>query len=333
MSQIVIPEIYCPFPAQINPNLALCEKQTLEWGKTFRLLKSEASLKFYHDMACPLYTCMCHPRADLEELLLISNWYLLCTLYDDHFDDGEIGEKLDDMRLVHEHLLAVIQLNPSLPPQGPAAEAFVDTYQRARRLASPTWLQRWVLHHAEFFAGQRMEAESRTHKRIPTVQEGIANRRSTYATATLLDFIELAGHIEIPPEIYTSQSFQAPYQAAQNIIGWSNDILSIEKEAARGDVNNMVGILQHERGCSLQEAVNELCAMISAETRRFEHLVQDFPSSSAAIDRDIRTYMVDLGSWIRGNLDLHLITVRYENYPKPGTAHVYLEDILPAAHL
>jgi len=194
--------------------------------------------------------------------------------------------------------------------------ALSDTWQRARQLTSLTWQRRFANHHAEYFASQRQEVANRLHQQIPDMQAYIINRRASSFSTTSMDLIELAHHIEIPVEIYESQPFQAMLNSMYDIVGWTNDVYSLPKELARGEVNNLVLVMQHEEGGSLQDAINRVCAMINRETQHFQELVQCLPSYPAEVDRAIRAYMVDVGHYIRTALDYERTGSRYQGQVK-----------------
>lgn len=331
MESLIIPDIYCPFPSLINPNVEQAKKHTLEWAKDFRLIRRETSHHHFLITSAAQFGCAVHPTAALEELFFCCDWYGLITLFDDHFDDSERGKRPEFLQPIHEHLLNVLHNPPKAIPQGSAAEAFADMRQRATRLTSPTWQRYFVQHHAEFFAGQLQDAENRAAQRIPDIQACIDNRLKTYGTLIVYDLLQLASHFEIPTEIYESPPFQAVLQAAGHIMGWTNDVFSVERELKFGEVNNLVGVLLHTQGGSLQEAVNHACALIEAETRHMQKLIQNLPRYPAGVDRNIQTFLDDVGIWIRGHLDAHRHILRYLGYYfEPGQASIYLEEILPS---
>lgn len=332
MESLVIPDIYCPFPSLTNPNIEQAKKHSLEWAKDFRLIQRDAAQQHFLIAGVAHFGCSVHPKAALEELCFCCDWYCLITLFDDHFDDTERGKEPELLRLIHDHLLAVLQNPPKAIPQGLAAEAFSDIQQRAARLAPPTWQKHFVQHHADFFAGQLQDAENRAAQHIPDIQACISNRLRTYGTLIVFDAIQLVRHFELPAEIYASPPFQAVLQAAGNVMGWTNDVFSVERELKFGEVNNLVGVVQHVQGGSLQDTVNHVCALIETETRHLQKLIQDLPEYPTEVDRDIHTFLDDLGSWIRGNLDAHRQILRYlGHYFEPGKASTYLEEILPPA--
>jgi hypothetical protein len=332
MESITIPPIYCPFPSRISPHLERVRRHTLEWVQRFRLVQKEVALQYYIATDFSGFSCRVYPDGGLEELFFINDWVLWILLFDDWFDDSGLGARPAYMYQVHQHLLAILQDPPLAPPQGPIAEALFDIWQRADSLVSDAWKKRFAQHHADYFAACRWDAENRAHKRIPEVQAYIENRRNSVANPISFDLFDLSLHIEFPVEIRESSPFQAVLQAANDIVAWTNDVYSFKKELAHGDVNNLVLAVQHAQHCSLQEAMNQVCAMIETRTRQFQEMVQHFPSYSAEVDPEIRHYLFDLGKWIRGPLDWYHQSLRYVDveYTELGKASSYLEEgILP----
>ena len=334
MELITIPDIYCPFPSQISPHLEHVCTHTLEWVQRFRLVQKEATLRYYLAADFSGFSCRVYPNGSLEELFFINDWVIWIMLFDDWFDDSGLGTQPAYMYQVHQHLLAILQDPPRVTPQGPVAEALFDIWQRADGLASSTWKKRFTQHHADYFAACRWDAENRAHKRVPDVHAYIENRRNSVANTISFDMFDLSQHIEFPAEIYESEPFQAVLQAANNIVAWTNDVYSLKKELAHGDVCNLVVAMQGQHG-SLQEAVNHVCAMVETETRRFQKMVQCFPTYSTEFDHNISQYLFDLGKWIRGPLDWYHRTLRYIDveYTEQGKASSYLEEILPFSEL
>ncbi len=335
IESITIPEIYCPFPSQLSPHLEHLRKQTLQWVQDFRLVQQEAALQRYIAADLSRFSCRVYANASLDELLFIDCWVSWITLFDDWFDDSGLWAQSAYMYQIHKHLLDLLQDPPLAVPQGPAAEALFDIWQRADGLASPAWKKRFAQHHADYFAACRWDSENRAHKRVPDVLGYIEHRRNSVANTISFDMFDLSEHIEIPAEIYESQSFQALLNTANDIVSWHNDLYSVRKELAHDDIcSNLVFTLQYPQQCSLQEAVNQVCARLETETRRFQEMVQNF-STYSAVHPEVCQYLFDLGRWIRGPLDWYQETLRYVEveYTERGKASSYLEGILPFPEL
>jgi 5-epi-alpha-selinene synthase len=98
---------------------------------------------------------------------------------------------------------------------------------------------------------------------------------------------------------------------ANNVVCWSNDIISLDKEMKRGDVHNLVLALRCEHQLVLQEAIDHAGELHDAEVRAFIDLEPRLPSFGAAVDAELARYVVILRSWMRGNLDWSHASGRY----------------------
>ena len=97
---------------------------------------------------------------------------------------------------------------------------------------------------------------------------------------------------------------------ANELVCWSNDLVSLDKELQQGDVHNLVQVLQHEHGLSLQGAVEQatqqhdetLVAYLGAEQRVKEQF-SDW--------QELATYLELLRARIRGIHDWAIVSGRY----------------------
>jgi 5-epi-alpha-selinene synthase len=332
MDHFVIPDIYCPFPSLISPHLEQVQAHAQEWINAIGLVPQGTAQSSFLTYEVPWMICGVYPDAGLEELFLCSDWYSWGFTYDDLCDNS--GPDTHELDLIQAHLLAVFQASPPAsvqeaiaPTASPLVTALSDIWQQARQQTSTTWQRRFAYHHVEYFASLQQEAANRLHQQIPNVQAYIANRRLTAASTVCLDLIELVHHIEIPVEVYESQSFQTILNSVYDIVHWTNDVYSLPKELARGEVNNLVVVVQYEEGGSLQDALNHVCAMINRETLRFRKLVECLPSYSEDVDRVIHTYLVDVGHYIRTALDYERVGSRYQGQKKHSGPALQVENV------
>jgi len=91
---------------------------------------------------------------------------------------------------------------------------------------------------------------------------------------------------------------------ANRAICWSNDLFSIHKELAHGDVHNLAIVLQHESALSIGDAVAAAVRMHDDAIRQFE---RDEPGLPPAMHR----FVDALKGWVRANLDWSIETGRY----------------------
>ena len=99
--------------------------------------------------------------------------------------------------------------------------------------------------------------------------------------------------------------------ASHNAVCWANDVISLEKELARGDVHNLVLVLAHDEGLDLREAVDRVAHTHDAEVEEFVRLSSRLPSFGVAVDEHLGRYVAALQARIKGNLDWSLESARY----------------------
>ena len=336
MEGIVIPVFYCPFPSQLNPLVETVNTHTLNWVQQFHLVEKEAALRRFHASRFAWLTARAYPTATFEELALANDFLVWLFMLDDQFDDGAIGRQPDRTQLIMSTLIALVTLDeasqsvssPSL--RGAVAASLVDLWQRMLPHTTPAWRERFLRHLHDYFASYDWETQNRTQGRIPGVETYIEKRQDTGAMLLALDFIDLTEQVSMEPEVYASTEVQTLIRTTNNAVCWSNDIISLEKERTRGDVNNLVLAVQHARQCSLQAAVDHVNAMITEQVQLFIETEQRLLALFPANRRDMQKYIAVMRAWIRGNLDWSAETHRYSHVEPntEGKGVSYLESIL-----
>jgi hypothetical protein len=181
-------------------------------------------------------------------------------------------------------------------------------------------MRRFTRSVKEYLAATVWEAINRVQGAVPDLETYLVMRRLTNALQTDTCLIELAEATRLPPDVFKHQHLQRLMQASENIVAWGNDIVSLAKEMQCGDVHNLVLVLQHAYGCSLQEAVHRATAMHNAELQVFLDLESRLPSFSAAVDRNLACYVAVLHARMRGSLDWASTSGRYRRHAPPSTS-------------
>jgi len=115
-----------------------------------------------------------------------------------------------------------------------------------------------------------------------------------------------------------------------------NDVYSLEKEEARGDMDNLVLVLEHTRRCTREEAIGAAQGEVGRRCARFEELAAEVPAMCAhlalpaAQRAAVSTYVDVLTAWICGYHAWETETLRYttalEVLPRSGPG--YFENVL-----
>jgi hypothetical protein len=335
MKNIVLPTFYCPFPPQVNPLVEAVNMYTFNWVQRFHLVEKEAARRRFAASRFAWLTARVYPTTGFEELALANDLLVWLFMLDDQFDDGLIGRQVEHTQAILHILFTLVALegdgqDTSSPLfEGAVAASLVDIWRRLLPRTTSLWRERFFQHVRDYFISYDWETQNRAQGRIPPIDTYIEKRQDTGAMLLALDFIDITEHVSLPDEIYGSAEMQTLMRTTNNAVCWANDIISLEKERARGDVNNLVLAVQYARQCSLQVAVDVVNAMITEQVQLFLETVPRLLLLFPASIQDIEKYVAIMRAWMRGNLDWSFETQRYSHVEQNTMGVSYLESILP----
>lgn len=112
--------------------------------------------------------------------------------------------------------------------------------------------------------------------------------------------VKRTGHFELPPEIYHAPQIRVIRRAGIDIPILCNSIYSAEREALRGDVDNIVFSIEQE-GRSREQAFGDICHLID----------DDYVASLSRAVGELPHFFDALGVHleIRKNVDLYVRTI------------------------
>jgi hypothetical protein len=342
MQALVIPDIFCPFPSQMNPHVESAKQQLMAWIQQFGLVQKETARQRFLRADFASFAACTYPTASKADLALVSDWFAWLFLVDDQLDDGVVGRNLDLARRCMNDLLNVLREDPNLLPpsfgtstddpaySSSAVAALADLWRRSAPGMSDEWRSRFMRHVEDCFAAAYWEAQNRIRGVVPDVPTYITKRRDTGAIYICMDLIDVVEQLDLPLYLYRSAIFQDLLDTASNVVCWGNDLYSLEKERELGEYHNLVLVVQHAQQLGEQEAIDVVCRMISSEVERFialeEQIFTIFPEHAESL----RKYLAGMKSWMRGNLDWSSETQRYYYIEKAilGESSAYLDAIM-----
>ncbi len=318
----VIPELYCPFPPEVNPHADAVHAHTLAWARRFGLAKDEAGFERVRASKFARLVARAYPRAPRDELAIAADWNTWLFLLDDECDEAGIGKRPDRLAALHDRCLEVLsgqaldRLSVPLRPRPGRADvsllrALHELRWRMQERMPQSWIDRFTVSVAEYFEAAVWEAGNRERGEWPNSVTYIRMRPYTGALYTVLDLIELSEGATLPLVVRKHPVYQALMLITNNVVCWYNDLFSIPKERAHGDMHNLALILQHQEDISLQEAVDGVAALAKQEIERFIAIERDLPSFGVEADGLVRRFVAGLCAWMRGNLDWSYESGRY----------------------
>ena len=331
------PRILSPFPYHINPHAEEARAHLGAWVTRAGLVCRDSARIRFTEADFSWFAAMVYPTADAQHLNLMADWFAWFFVLDDHLDDGGIGRSLDELGELAGQMQAVIEspdfgaefvARPSVPP---VVSSLAELWTRTARDMTPYWRWRFVDHVARGLAAAAVwEAGNRVNDRVPDEAAYIENRRHTGAIYVCMDLIEVVERICLPGVVCESEPFTAALDAACNVVCWTNDYYSLAKERSLGEVHNLVRVVQHHRGLTMQEACAHVCRAVCSETEHYlsleRRLLEAHPDHAAALTR----YAAGMRTWMRGNLDWSSRTRRYQSVADlhPAGPGGYLESAL-----
>ncbi|MFE1173041.1 terpene cyclase [Streptomyces sp. NPDC058773] len=331
-----MPDIFCPFPHRINPHVEEARAHLVDWTRHTGLIEREAAGKRFAKADFGWFAAMVYPTADAARLNLMADWFAWLFLVDDQLDDGSVGRSLDWARDIVDGMRAVLEspdhgaaaaADPNVPV---AVSALADLWLRTAPDATADWRRRFVRHLDDCLTvAATWEAGNRVEGTVPDEKTYIEMRRHTGAIYVCMDLIDIVERIDVPESVHGGAAFTEALDAACNVVCWTNDVYSLEKERALGEVHNLVHIVEHHRGLDTHRALEVVCAATSTETRLFlakeRDLLAAFPGHHAVL----LPSLAGMRTWMRGNLDWSRSTKRYRAVD--GEEHIRPDEYLEAS--
>lgn len=310
---VVLPDLYCPFPPAVNPARDAAQIHTEGWAAHHGLIQGELARRRFRAARYGWLAARAYPYVALAELEIVTDWNVWLFMLDDQCDESGAGRQPERLRPILDRFLAVLADPGAVVPDGPLSTSLAELWERMRGAAAPGWDTRFVASAADYFDACLWEAANRAAGRVPSVADYVHYRPATGGLLTDVDLIEVAEHLFLPDEVRLRPDVQALVSMCNNVVCWSNDIISLPKETRRGDVHNLVLALKAAHDLSLQEAVDAAAAMHDREAARFLEVEAALPSFGKEVDAALSRYVGVLRSWMRGNLDWSFESGRY--YP------------------
>ena len=316
-----------PFPAETNPHIDAARIHLDRWVRQFGVIRKEASARRFARADFAWFAGRTYPTADESDLQLVGDCFAWLFLLDDQLDDGSVGRDLNQVAGIKQ-ALAVILLGPHRPArkpaesdsaaQAPLVNALADLWWRLDGRTTSAWRHRFFRHVAAGAMAALWEAQNRVQNVVPDEDDYIQQRRHTGAIYVCMDFIDVVERIDIPVDVYESPLFQDTLKAACDVVCWTNDIFSLEKEHSLGERHNLVSVVEHHRRLTRQQAVAHVAQAIAAEVQRFVELEPQLLQHFEAHHEPLAKYLAGMRSWMRGNYDWSSSTRRYRELEAPA---------------
>ncbi|KUN09218.1 hypothetical protein AQI95_05060 [Streptomyces yokosukanensis] len=209
------------------------------------------------------------PRASGDQLDLAVDAVVVATFLDDQFD-GPLATRPRRVAAACATFIDVISSGGVAPTgAGPLVGAFAQVWRRLAHQASPAWLERTGRHWRWYLTAYAEEARNRAHRRTPTRAEYFSLRRKTGFVYAMLDLSQKAYGFEVPPHLDADATVRRMLDITADVVDTLNDVHSVEKEESRGDLHNLVLVIEHEVGCDRSTSITEIQRLIHSWCEEF----------------------------------------------------------------
>lgn len=144
---------------------------------------------------------------------------------------------------------------------------------------------------------------------VPTLAEHLELRRHTFAHRLWLDLLELTARYELPDWLRDSDAYRRAGLASQDFCAWYNDLCSLSKDLAAGDVHNIGICLVHHQGLTAREAADETHRMVCGRLDDFRAAEREVLDLVAGVPPRLRTAvhscLFNMRNWISSTYWFH----------------------------
>ncbi|PNE40149.1 MULTISPECIES: terpene synthase family protein [Streptomyces] len=308
-----------PFSPRVSPDVEAARHRSLAWCRRQNLVTHPVDeQRFLRWDIAGLMATWC-PEASRDQLDLTVDAVVVATFLDDHID-SPLADQPDQVDVVCRDFTTVIASEGSSPPHaGPLVTAFAEVWRRLAHGATPGWLERTGQHWQWYVGAYTQEANNRAHRRIPTRAEHFALRRRSGFVYAMLDLSQKAYGFELPHRLYAHPVLRRMLDITADVVDTLNDVHSLEKEESRGDLHNLVLVIEHEQGCDRRTSIREIQRMITSWCEEFRTLERQLTAPGAGQDADVASRMADaMRSAMSGYLHWSRTCARYSRLVPPG---------------
>ncbi|MFF7736540.1 terpene cyclase [Streptomyces sp. NPDC007984] len=315
----------------ISPDLEGARRHNLDWVRRTGLVGDDRSLAWYVSWDMPRLAALGFPHARGPALDLLADAMGFFFVFDDQFD-GPLGRDPAETARVCQVLVDIAHGAPPPPGADPCTRAFADIRTRSTEGAHPAWTARTAHEWEYYFAAQAHEARGRLRGTPADLATYFQVRRGIAATDLPLSLGERAAGLTVPASAFHSPELRLMRRDAIDVTLMCNDVYSLEKEEARGDMDNVVLVLERARLLPRREALIAAREEVDRRVLRFQDLAGQVPAVCAQLGlcerqrADVACYVRVMTAWMSGYHAWQSGTQRYRDalrvVPPSGPGHL-----------
>ena len=305
-SHVVVPPLYCPLPSAIHPDAAKIGEKSLAWMEELGFFAKDGPQEGLRESLVRTnaaeWACRIAPRGNRHRLQIVSDWTHLGFAIDDcRFDAGDMARQPQALIPMMMGLMAQLDHPEGPVPDDPFAIGLRDLSARARACAPAAVVRRWVEGNMEWFFAVACLTSYRTAGAMPSLADYVNLGPRDRAMKLTGALIEMAEGTYLPDTERESAPVRTVTQAANLLVTIANDLFSLNRETEHAVLeSNIVGVVQHERCCTREQALHQVAALHDRIMCRYLTLCEEIrPTASKGVHR----HLSQLDHLIRGNVE------------------------------
>ncbi|MGH8581441.1 MAG: terpene synthase family protein [Gammaproteobacteria bacterium] len=316
LSKLIVPSSW---PATANACTDAAHEATKALALTLELITPDQIQRFDASRFA-LLSSFAYPNATLERFKICNDWLVWLFFFDDQADDQtDLGQCPLTLRDYMEACLAVLRTG-AMRPNPTGLELFtLNIRNRMLPIASDAWLLRFADDVEDYlYKGTLKAADNWMRGTTPDVEPYLLQRQYDSAVYTCQDLIEITAEgLELPAEILSDARCQTLRRLCTQVVAFTNDIFSYEKEVLKHrNPNNILDVLMLRRSLPLTEATSQAVGLINNAIESFIAHEQDLQPEIRG-DKRLHAYVHGMKAWMRGNLLWSVLTGRYRSPTSP----------------
>ncbi|GGV22145.1 Epi-isozizaene synthase [Streptomyces filipinensis] len=284
---LALPRIETGFSRRLHPYWPQLQIQTRTWLREQRLMSPSIVERFADDLRYTDLVAGYYLGATDELLAAIADFSAWFFALDDRHDRDVVHGRSEAWRELCAGLHAVLaEPHRHRRHADPLVSALADCLVRMGSHLADTWNSRFTEHFHPVVDAYDREFRNRAHHTVPNVAEYVELRRLTFAHELWIDLLEPTAGCELPASLRNDTVFRRAALVTQDFAAWYNDLCSLPKELAGGEVHNLgISLICHE-GMSPRRAAAEVHRRVSGCVEIF---LATEPAVLALADRTAQT--------------------------------------------
>ncbi|CAO5151606.1 Terpene cyclase [Frankia sp. AiPs1] len=264
---IRVPEKIHPAAEQIGHNL-------LGWASRVGLVADDRERARLDAARFHLLAARILPDAPEGGVEIFAQWVLWLFHLDDEQDEGAMGRSAELVHATYAAITSIVEGKPA-PAGAPASvTALADLWVRTARGMSVQWRRRileHIHHHRDAFLTQVAHRQNGT---LASPEEYPSLRRDDNAMF-MYDLLEVVYQTEISPDLVATPGWAELCAASSDLVAWCNDVVSLPRESAQGEITNYVIVLRRATGCDERTALEQVHAHIARRMHDLDEAERD----------------------------------------------------------